>query len=99
MKLPVLTPETMSIKGMEILNKIRFDFKGLETQYTIVDGTKCKRIYLDTTASSLMMGIAYRSSNKFLKHYANTHSLLHFSAKISTKKVQNNIRTNYRSHA
>ena len=44
-----------------------------------------KILYLDTTASSLMMGIANRASNQFLKHYANTHSLLHFSAKISTK--------------
>ena len=32
-----------------------------------------------------MMGVAHRSSNDFLKHYSNTHSLLHFSAKISTK--------------
>ena len=32
-----------------------------------------------------MMGVAHRASNEFLKHYANTHSLLHFSARISTK--------------
>ena len=32
-----------------------------------------------------MMGVAHRASNEFLKHYSNTHSLLHFSAKISTK--------------
>jgi len=85
MKLPILTPETMSIQGKELLDKIKSDFIGLDTEYTIVNGERCKRIYLDTTASSLMMGAAYRASNAFLKHYANTHSLLHFSAKISTK--------------
>ena len=85
MKLPVLTPETMSIKGYDLFEKIRSDFIGLNTEYTLVNGKKTKRIYLDTTASSLMMGVAYRASNKFLRHYSNTHSLLHFSAKVSTK--------------
>ena len=85
MKLPVLTPETMSIKGYDLFEKIRSDFIGLDTEYTLVNGKKTKRIYLDTTASSLMMGVAYRSSNEFLRHYSNTHSLLHFSAKVSTK--------------
>ena len=59
MKLPVLTPETMSLKGEELLNKIKEDFIGLDTKYTLVSGEKTKRIYLDTTASSLMMGVAY----------------------------------------
>ena len=85
MKLPVLTPETMSVKGQDLLDKIKDDFIGLNTKYTLADGRTTKRIYLDTTASSLMMGIANRASNEILKHYANTHSLLHFSAKISTK--------------
>ena len=47
MKLPVLTPETMSLKGEELLNKIREDFIGLDTEYTLVNGEKTKRIYLD----------------------------------------------------
>ena len=85
MKLPILTPETMSVKGYDLFEKIRSDFIGLDTEYTLVNGKKTKRIYLDTTASSLMMGVAYRSSNEFLRHYSNTHSLLHFSAKVSTK--------------
>jgi len=85
MKLPLLTTETMSIKGKDLLDKIKSDFIGLDTEYRTVDGNLSKRIYLDTTASSLMMGVAHRASNEFLKHYSNTHSLLHFSAKISTK--------------
>ena len=81
----LLTPETMSIKGQSLLNKIKSDFIGLDTEYLLADGSKSKRIYLDSTASTLMMGVAYRASKKFLAHYSNTHSLLHFSAKISTK--------------
>jgi len=85
MKLPVLTPETMSLKGQELLDKIKSDFIGLKTKYKIATGETTERTYLDTTASSLMMGVAHRASNEFLKHYSNTHSLLHFSAKVSTK--------------
>ena len=85
MKLTLLTSETMSIQGEELLNKIKDDFLGLDTKYSLADGSISPRIYLDTSASSLMMGAAYRASTKFLKHYSNTHSLLHFSARISTK--------------
>ena len=81
----LLTSDTMSLKGTKLLEKIKTDFIGLDTQYKTADGKISRRIYLDTTASSLMMGTAHRTSNEFLKHYANTHSLLHFSAKISTK--------------
>jgi len=81
----LLTPETMSIKGEDLLHKIKSDFIGLNTKYLLADGSESKRIYLDSTASTLMMGAAYRASEKFLAHYSNTHSLLHFSAKISTK--------------
>jgi len=84
----LLTPETMTIKGNKLLDKIKDDFIGLNTQYLLADGSKSKRIYLDSTASTLMMGAAFRASQKFLSHYSNTHSLLHFSAKISTKTYQ-----------
>ena len=85
MKLPILTSDTMSLKGLELLDKIKDDFIGLDTKYKTADGKTTPRIYLDTTASSLMMGTALRASIEYLKHYSNTHSLLHFSAKISTK--------------
>ena len=73
MKLPILTSDTMSTKGQDLLDKIKNDFIGLSTKYKTVDGQTSKRIYLDTTASSLMMGVAHRAANKFLKHYSNTH--------------------------
>ena len=42
----LLTPETMTIKGKKLLNKIKSDFVGLDTQYVLADGSKSKRIYL-----------------------------------------------------
>ena len=38
----------------------------LDTTYKDVHGNITKRIYLDSTASTLMMGPAYRASQKFL---------------------------------
>jgi selenocysteine lyase/cysteine desulfurase len=64
---------------------IKSDFIGLNTLYTRADGKKTKRIYLDSTASTLMMKAAYNAVESFYDHYANTHSLLHFSAKTATQ--------------
>ena len=73
---------------LPLLEKVKTDFIGLDTVYTLADGTKTSRVYLDSTASTLMMGKAYDLVEKFLDHYANSHSLLHFSAKISTTQYQ-----------
>lgn len=67
---------------------IQSDFIGLDTLYTRADGKKTKRIYLDSTASTLMMKAAYNAIETFYDHYANTHSLLHFSAKIATQNYK-----------
>ena len=71
-----------------LLAKVQNDFIGLDTVYTLADGRKTKRVYLDSTASTLMMGKVCDLVGKFLDHYANSHSLLHFSAKISTTQYQ-----------
>ena len=68
MKLPILTSDKMSVQGEELLNKIKDDFIGLNTEYKTVNGELLPRIYLDTTASSLMMGVAHRASMEFLKY-------------------------------
>ena len=73
---------------MDLFQKIQEDFIGLDTMYTLADGRKTRRIYLDSTASTLMMGAAHAAIREFYNHYANTHSLLHFSAKISTQEYQ-----------
>ena len=74
-----------SISKELLHEKIKKDFIGLETKYTVVSGESIKRTYLDSTASTLMMGPANRVATEFLQHYSNTHSLMHFSAKIATK--------------
>lgn len=72
-------------KKLEYLKKIQSDFIGLDTLYTRADGKKTKRVYLDSTASTLMMKAAHNAIEALYDHYANTHSLLHFSAKIATE--------------
>jgi selenocysteine lyase/cysteine desulfurase len=67
---------------------IQSDFIGLDTLYTRADGKKTKRVYLDSTASTLMMKAAYNAIESFYDHYANTHSLLHFSAKTASKNYK-----------
>ena len=42
MKLPLLTTETMSIKGKDLMDKIKTDFIGLDTEYKTVDGKVSK---------------------------------------------------------
>jgi len=41
----LLTPETMSVKGQKLLNKIKEDFIGIDTKYLLADGTKSQRIF------------------------------------------------------
>jgi len=81
----VVIPDCEEKFNQQLIEIIRNDFIGLNTKYHIANGEETRRIYLDSTASTLMMGIAHRTSTKFLEHYANTHSLMHFSAKIATK--------------
>ncbi len=59
-------------------------FIGVDTEYPLVDGTRARRRYLDSAASSLMLRPAWETANAFLRHYANTHSDLHFGARIAS---------------
>ena len=59
-------------------------FIGLDTEYPLVDGSRARRRYLDSAASSLMLRPAWETADAFLRYYANTHSLLHFGARIAT---------------
>ncbi len=71
---------------MDLLAKVRSQFLGLDTTYKLATGKTSRRIYLDSTASTLMMKAANDAMEELHNHYANTHSLLHFSAKISTQQ-------------
>jgi selenocysteine lyase/cysteine desulfurase len=60
-------------------------FIGLDTEYPLADGTRARRRYLDSAASSLMLRPAWETAQAFLRHYANTHSELHFGARIASR--------------
>ncbi len=74
-----------SEKPSEMIEKLQQSFIGLDTTYPIADGRTTRRIYLDSTASTLMLRPAHDVVETYYHHYANTHSMLHFSAKLSTQ--------------
>ena len=74
-----------TLRGAELLARIATDFLGLGVRYPLASGGDSRRVYLDSTASTLMMGTAHRAMEALLGHYANTHSLLHNSAKLATQ--------------
>lgn len=63
-------------------DELRRDFIGLATRYPLADGRVTRRHYLDSAASTLAMGCARQVADELLRHYANTHSQAHFSARI-----------------
>jgi cysteine desulfurase / selenocysteine lyase len=73
------------MRGLELLNHLKEDFIGIDTQYRLVNGRLARRHYLDSAASTLAMRSAHQVSQEFLRHYANSHSQLHFAARISTE--------------
>ncbi|UCD36655.1 MAG: aminotransferase class V-fold PLP-dependent enzyme [Fidelibacterota bacterium] len=77
--------EETTLRGEELFRRVAGDFIGLDTTYPVASGQTTRRIYLDSTASTLMMGAAHRAITAFLEHYANTHSLLHNSAWLATR--------------
>lgn len=66
------------------ISDLQHAFLGLDTVYPLADGTQRRRRYLDSAASSLMLEPAWQTARTFLNHYGNTHSDLHFGARIAT---------------
>jgi selenocysteine lyase/cysteine desulfurase len=60
------------------------DFIGLATDYRLADSRMTRRHYLDSAASTLALRRARLVADELLAHYANTHSQLHFSARIAS---------------
>ncbi|MCF7808777.1 MAG: aminotransferase class V-fold PLP-dependent enzyme [Candidatus Marinimicrobia bacterium] len=73
-----------TLRGKTLFEKVRNDFLGLDTTYENARGELTRRIYMDSTASSLMFRPSAEIVTSFMSHYANTHSKLHHSAFIST---------------
>lgn len=67
--------------------QIKSQFLGLDTQYPLADGRITRRIYLDSGASSLMLKPALAAVLDYLPHYANTHTTVHTSARITAQAM------------
>lgn len=65
-----------------LLDYLRGDFIGLDTRYRLADGRITRRHYFDSAASTLALRSARQVAGDLLRHYANTHSQLHFSARV-----------------
>jgi cysteine desulfurase / selenocysteine lyase len=76
---------TTSLQGERLLALLRGDFIGLDTSYRVADGRVRRRVYLDTAATSLMLSLAHQTATAFLRHNANVHSRIHFSARVATE--------------
>lgn len=69
-----------------MLSKLRTSTTGLDVEYTVASGQKTRRVYLDSTASTLQLGIVRDVMKKYMPYYANTHTNVHFGAKLSTRE-------------
>ncbi|MFQ5631574.1 MAG: aminotransferase class V-fold PLP-dependent enzyme [bacterium] len=69
-----------------LLDKLRAEAIGLDVHYTLATGERTRRIYLDSTASTLLLKIVKNILDKFQPYYANTHTTAHFGAKLSTNE-------------
>ncbi len=70
------------------IEDIKDAFIGLETRYPLADGKQQVRRYLDSSATTLMMQPALECATAYLQHYANTHTTVHTSAKITSSVMQ-----------
>ncbi len=69
------------MSNTQLLQQIQNSFIGRDTAYPTVNGKSGPRRYLDSAASTLMMGPAFEVTREFLEHYASTHSKLHYAAR------------------
>lgn len=77
-------PSPDSAAAARRLERLRRDVIGLDTAYPVADGGTRRRTYLDSSASTLRLGVVQRVLERYQPHYANTHSTLHYAARLST---------------
>jgi len=78
--------ENNSLNFQKLIKKLRQSTSGIDIQYPLANGETSRRIYLDSTASALQLGIVKDVMEKYLPYYANTHTNVHFNAKISAQE-------------
>lgn len=69
-----------------LIEKLTQSTTGIDVEYQLATGAKSRRIYLDSTASTLQLGVVREVIEKYLPYYANTHTTVHFSAQLSTRE-------------
>ncbi len=72
------------MQGWDLLDHLQQEFIGLDTCYPLADGRRVRRHYLDSAATTLLLRPAFSVACEFLRHYANTHSALHYGARVAT---------------
>jgi cysteine desulfurase / selenocysteine lyase len=73
------------LRGEPLLIELQRDFIGLDTCYRVADGGIRRRVYLDSAATTLLLRFAHDTATELLRHHANTHSRVHFSAGVATE--------------
>ena len=63
------------------LAKLSREAVGLDVEYTLATGERTRRVYLDSTASTLELKVVRDTLRRYRPYYSNTHSVAHFSAK------------------
>ena len=77
-----------SLNIPDVIKKIRRSTTGINVKYQLASGQATRRIYLDSTASTLQLGVVRDVMKEYLPYYANTHTTVHFNAQLSTKEFQ-----------
>jgi cysteine desulfurase/selenocysteine lyase len=70
----------------EQLARIAGSAVGLDLEIPLATGRQARRIYLDSTASTLRLGVVQAVLDRYQPYYANTHSTVHFGARLSTRE-------------
>ena len=78
--------ENCSRQFSDLIEKIRRTTVGINVEHPLADGRKTRRIYLDSTASTLQLGVVQDVIRQYAPYYANTHTTVHFNAKLSTRE-------------
>ncbi len=69
-----------------LLEKIASRAIGLDLEMPVATGKSARRVYLDSTASTLRLEVVQHVLDRYQPYYANTHSTVHFSARLSTRE-------------
>jgi cysteine desulfurase / selenocysteine lyase len=78
--------KTPAQRKLALLDMLARNAVGLNLEMPTATGKKSRRIYLDSTASTLRLDVVQDTLDRYQPFYANTHSSAHFSARLSTEE-------------